>query len=185
MEDIQIVQLYWNRSEQAIQETQAKYGSYCLAIAGNIVSTREDAEECVNDTWLAAWNAIPPQRPSRLSTFLGKLTRRISIDRWRSIHASKRGGDTVTLAIEELAGCIPGGENPELTVQARELTTAIEGFLDTLEAQQRRVFLLRYYYLENISSIAQKLGISESKAKSMLHRTRKKLYTYLKKEGLQ
>ncbi len=185
MEDIQIVQLYWNRSEQAIQETQVKYGPYCLRIASNIVPTREDAQECVNDTWLAAWNAMPPQRPGVLSTFLGKLTRQISIDRWRRIHASKRGGDTVTLAIEELAGCIPGGEDPEKVVLARELTAAINGFLDTLDPQQRRVFLRRYYYLDGIAAIAQKQGISESKAKSMLHRTRKKLRTYLKKEGLQ
>ncbi len=185
MEDIQIVELYWSRSEQAIQETQTKYGSYCLSIARNIVPTREDAQECVNDTWLAAWHAMPPQRPGVLSTFLGKLTRRISIDCWRRLHARKRGGDTVTLAIEELAGCIPGGENPEATLEGRELTAAVNAFLDTLGHQQRRVFVLRYFYLESISSIAQKHSISESKTKSMLHRIRKKLRTYLEKEGLQ
>ena len=183
MEDCKIVDLYWERSEQAIAETGRKYGSYCLAIATSILPVREDAEESVNDTYMAAWNSMPPHRPSVLATFLGKLTRRISIDRWRRLSAEKRGGSTVMLALEELEGCIPGGTDPEKDVQAKELAEVIGRFLETLPRLERRVFLRRYFELASIQSTADSFGISVSKVKSMLHRIRGKLRLCLQKEG--
>jgi RNA polymerase sigma-70 factor (ECF subfamily) len=183
MEDERIVALYWERSEDAIRQTQSKYDNYCMGIAGRILSNHEDARECVNDTYLAAWDAIPPQRPAVLSTFLGKLTRRISIDRWRALTADKRGGSAVTVALEELEACIPGGTDPVKEVEAKELARAISGFLRTLPYIQRKVFLMRYFEMADMTQIQEEFQISNSKAKSMLHRTRKKLKTYLQEEG--
>lgn len=183
MEDSRIVDLYWERSESAIYETQCKYGHYCFSIASNILPYREDAEESVNDTYMAAWNAMPPSRPSILSTFLGKLTRRISIDRWRNLSAEKRGGGTVTLALDELTECIPSGSDPVAEVEAKELAAAINRFLDTLPYTERKVFLMRYFDLASLQSIAEKFKMSNSKVKSMLHRTRSKLRIALQKEG--
>ena len=183
MKDERIVALYWERSEDAIRQTQSKYDNYCMGIAGRILSNHEDARECVNDTYLAAWDAIPPQRPAVLSTFLGKLTRRISIDRWRALTADKRGGSAVTVALEELEACIPGGTDPVKEVEAKELARAISGFLRTLPYIQRKVFLMRYFEMADLTQIQEEFQISNSKAKSMLHRTRKKLKTYLQEEG--
>ena len=183
MEDSSIVQLYWERSEAAIYETDKKYGRYCLSIADNILPSWEDAQECVNDTYLAAWEAIPPHKPGVLSTFLGKLTRRISIDRWRNLTAQKRGGSTVTLALEELEACIPAQSDPAVQVEAKELAETVNRFLAKLPHQERRVFLARYFHMSSIQKIAEKYGFSDSKVKSMLHRTRKKLRTYLTEEG--
>ena len=183
MEDDRIIALYWERSEEALRQTQNKYDGYCMRIAQRILPDREDARECVNDTYLAAWNAIPPQRPAVLSTFLGKLTRRISIDRWRALTAEKRGGSAVTVALEELEACIPGGADPVKEVEAKELAKAISGFLRTLPYIQRKVFLMRYYEMADLTQIQEYFQISSSKAKSMLHRSRKKLKAYLQEEG--
>ena len=183
MEDSKIVDLYWERSEQAISETQNKYGKYCFSIARNILPTKEDAQESVNDTYLAAWNTMPPNRPNILSTFLGKLTRRISIDRWRVLSADKRGGGNTALALDELSECIPGGSEPEAEVEAKELSFAIGRFLDTISYTEKQVFLMRYFSLSNIQSISTKLNMSPSKVKSMLFRTRNKLREHLEKEG--
>ena len=183
MDDSKIVDLYWARSEDAIAQTDAKYGRYCYSIASNILPFREDAQESVNDTWLAAWNALPPNRPRFLSAFLGKLTRRISIDRWRHINAEKRGGGTMDLALEELAGCIPGGVDPAAQAEAAELARCVNAFLAGLPTEERQVFLMRYFELAPISAIAERLRIGTSKTKTMLHRTRKKLRAYLEKEG--
>lgn len=183
MEDSKIVDLYWERSEQAISETQNKYGNYCFSIARNILPTKEDAQESVNDTYLAAWNTMPPNRPNILSTFLGKLTRRISIDRWRVLSADKRGGGNTALALDELSECIPGGSEPEAEVEAKELSFAIGRFLDTISYTEKQVFLMRYFSLSNIQSISTKLNMSPSKVKSMLFRTRNKLREHLEKEG--
>ena len=183
MEDDRIIALYWERSEEALRQTQNKYDGYCMRIAQRILPDREDARECVNDTYLAAWNAIPPQRPAVLSTFLGKLTRRISIDRWRALTAEKRGGSAVTVALEELEACIPGGADPVKEVEAKELAKAISGFLRTLPYIQRKVFLMRYYEMADLTQIQEHFQISSSKAKSMLHRSRKKLKAYLQEEG--
>lgn len=183
MEDSKIVDLYWQRSTLAIDETQRKYGSYCFAISRRILTAEEDARECVNDTYLAAWNTIPPNRPAVLSTFLGKLTRRISIDRWRSLSAEKRGGTVITLALDELAECIPSESDPVKEVEAKELAGAINLFLDTLPYTERKVFLMRYFDMADLKEIEARFKMSNSKAKSMLHRTRKKLQKYLQEEG--
>ena len=183
MEDKQIVDLYWARKENAIHETAVKYGKYCYSIAYTILQDQQDAEESVNDTYMDAWNTMPPNRPSVLSTFLGKITRRISIDRWRIRSAKKRGGDEVTLALDELEECVRGSDDVELQAQRNELIAAMHSFLDNLPDTERRIFLLRYWYLEPVQSIANQYGFTQSKVASMLHRIRGKLRRQLEKEG--
>ena len=184
MEDRQIVALYLQRNEQAIAQTDAKYGKYCFSIAYNILANNEDAEEAVNDTYIGAWNAIPPHQPAILSTFLGKITRRIAIKRWRANRTLKRGGGETALALEELAGCIPAGGNPEDEIETAELSKSLNRFVLTLPQTERHVFVCRYWYLDSIGGIAGRFGFSQSKVKSMLSRTRKKLHTHLVKEGI-
>lgn len=184
MEDSGIIRLYFARSEEAILETDRKYGPYCHRIAYNILTNEEDAQECVNDTYLAAWNRIPPQKPGILSAFLGKITRFLSIDRWRRRGSAKRGGGELTLALEELEDCVSGGHSPEDAYIAKEAAQALNRFLDTLPEEERNVFLRRYWYIEKTSAIAQRYGYSESKVTSMLHRTRGKLRAQFQKEGL-
>lgn len=185
MDDKQIVDLYWERSEKAIKETAAKYGGYCYSIAINILNNSADAEECINDTYLSAWNSIPPHRPSVLSTFLGKITRHISIDKWRKSNAEKRGGGQTAIVLDELSECIPDKNSIEHTVEAQFLADIINSFVGDLQDKDRRVFLCRYFYLDSVESIADRFGYSQSKVKSMLHRTRQKLRTRLEKEGLK
>lgn len=183
MDDESIVALYWDRSEAAITETASRYGGYLGSIAYNILASREDAQECVNDTYHDAWNAMPPHRPSNLSAFLGKITRRISIDRWRKRGAEKRGGGELPLALEELEDCVSGSGSPEDELERRELEKLFNTYLDALPATERRVFLCRYWYLDSIQSIAGQFGFSQSKVASMLYRTRAKLRAVLEKEG--
>ena len=184
MEDMQIVDLYFARSEQAIEETAEKYGKYLFTIAYNILYNRPDAEEAVNDTYMGAWHSIPPHRPNRLSTYLGKIARRCSLDKWKSDHAQKRGGGEVPLALEELSDCIPGNDSPQAHIEMKELTCLIDGFLKKLPETEQRIFVCRYWYLMSVKHIARDFGFSESKVKSMLSRTRIKLKTYLQKEGV-
>lgn len=183
MEDPQIVQLYWDRSEQAITETDRKYGAYCAGIAYGILQNREDTEETVSDSYMGAWNAMPPHRPSVLATFLGKIVRRIAIDKWRSGNRAKRGGGEIILALEELGECVPGGGSPEQEVQREELARSVNRFLDGISLWERRVFLARYWYLDSIREIADHFAFSQSKVQSMLFRTRNKLRQHLEKEG--
>ena len=183
MDDKSIVDLYFSRNEDAISQTDKKYGRYCYSIAYNILTNREDAEESVSDTYMTAWSAIPPRRPSVLSTFLGKITRHISIDRWRERSATKRGGGEIILALEELEDCVAGMQNVEMDYERKEIVKAYVKFLDTLPITERRVFLCRYWYVESIETIADKFGYSQSKVKTMLHRTRAKLRKQLAKEG--
>ncbi len=185
MEDRDIVNLYWARSEQAIAETEKKYGSYCYSIAFHILYDHEDAQEAVNDTYLGAWKGMPPHRPSMLSCFLGKITRRISLDRWKYAAAKKRGGGQVPLALEELSDCVPSGTDVERELEEKELTALLDRFLKTLRDPEQQIFLCRYWYLEPISAISAQFGFTESKVKSMLARTRKKLRAYLEKEGIE
>ena len=185
MNDKNIVDLYFNRDEEAITQTDKKYGRYCYSIAYNILMSREDAEESVSDTYMTAWRAIPPRRPSVLSTFLGKITRHISIDRWRERSAYKRGGGEVTLALEELEDCVAGLQNVEMEYERKELIRAYVKFLDTLPITERRVFLCRYWYVDSVEAIAEKFGFSQSKVKTMLYRTRAKLRKQLAEEGFQ
>lgn len=184
MDDTQIVELYWARKESAIEETAAKYGSYCRSIAGNILQNQDDAEECVNDTWLGAWNSMPPHRPSVLSTFLGKLTRRISIDKWRHVNAKKRGDGQLPLVLAELEDCISDGKSIEEETERKLLAEVIAAFVKSLPETEQKVFLCRYWYMDSVGSIATRFRFSESKVKSMLSRTREKLRVRLEKEGL-
>lgn len=185
MDDKAIIDLYWTRSENAISETAAKYGGYCYTIAYNILSNREDSEESVNDTYLAAWNTMPPRHPSVLAAFLGKMTRYISLDHWKKRSRLKRGGGETELCLEELEGCISGTESIENEMIRKETLASVNKFLDTLPETERKVFLCRYWYLDPVADIAQRFGFTESKTASMLHRTRGKLQKHLTKEGLQ
>ncbi len=184
MEDDSIVNLYWARSENAISETSKKYGNYCYSIAYNILGNVEDADESVNDTYLDAWNNIPPHRPSILSTFLGKITRRISIDKWRGRTAEKRGGGEIVLVLDELSDCIPSNQSVEHEVEVAVLSQLIDNFVMSLPPMERRVFICRYWYLDPIADIAQRFGFSQSKVKMMLHRQRKNLLNRLEREAL-
>ena len=184
MDDTQIVELYWARKESAIEETEVKYGSYCRSIALNILHNPEDAAESVNDTWMDAWNSMPPHRPSVLSTFLGKLTRRISIDKWRRLTAKKRGDGQLPLVLAELEDCISDGKSIEEETERKLLAEVIAAFVKSLPETEQKVFLCRYWYMDSVSAIATRFRFSESKVKSMLYRTREKLRVRLEKEGL-
>lgn len=184
IEDRDIVELYWARNERAIEYTATRYGAYCYAIAHHILHNAEDAEECVNDTYLDAWNSMPPHRPRVLSAFLGKITRRISIDRWRESHAKRRGGGELLLALDELGECVASSEDIPHEVQTAQLAARIEVFLGTLSDDDRRMFIRRYWHVESIAELAAHFGCSETRVKASLHRTRGKLRTFLEKEGL-
>lgn len=184
MEDAEIVALYWSRSERAVTETQAKYGPYCRAIAQRLLEDAGAAEETVNDVWLAAWNAIPPHNPERLSAFLGKLTRRIAVNRWQAENAQKRGGGETALSVEELGECVPEGGGPEQTLEAGELSAAVSRWLRTLGTEKRRAFILRYWYALPVKEIAARFGWSETKTANLLSRARAGLKVYLEREGL-
>ncbi len=184
MEDSEIVALYWQRSDQAISETEKKYGRYCLRVAGNICPLREDAEECVNDTWLRAWNSIPPERPSPLSVFLAAITRRLALDRYRAERSLKRGGGEVPVVLEELEDCLSGGTDPEREVEIQELKQAVGRFAEALPETERLIFISRYWFLSPVSEIAGRLGCSEAKVKTTMCRLRKKLRRALEEENL-
>lgn len=183
MEDSEIVELYWRRDEEAVRETQRKYGRYLSKIAQNILSSREDGEEVANDTCLRAWNSIPPNRPDSLTAYLGKIARRLSIDVLRSRTREKRGAGEYALSLSELEECVPGGIGPEEGLELSLLAQAINGYLRTLAPQARDAFVARYFYLDPMKEVASQLGMSESKAKSVLYRTRQGLKTYLTQEG--
>ena len=183
LEDRQIVSLYWERNETAIDQTAKKYGSYLTKIAYNILADKEDSQESVNDTYLAAWNSMPPHKPNVLSTYLGKLTRRISIDLFRKKHSQKRGCGEFALSLEELTDSISGGDTTQETADAHLLSQAIANYLRSIGTEARNVFIGRYYYLDPVKTIAGYCGITESKVKILLHRTRDGLWEYLQKEG--
>ena len=183
MEDQQIVALYWDRDEAAILETEIKYDRYLTKIAYNILNDTEDSRESVNDTYLAAWNSMPPQKPTVLSTYLGKLTRRISIDRFRYRTRDKRQSSQYAISLSELDECVSGGNTTEEALELTLLAEAIGSYLRTLSKETRTVFVGRYYYLDSIREIAAYCGITESKCKTLLHRTRLGLKEYLQKEG--
>ena len=182
MNDCEIVELYFERSENAIEETAKKYGKYLTKIAYNILYNELDTEESVNDTYLAAWNSIPPHKPSVLSTFLSKLTRRISIDRLRTKGRKKRGASEYVLSLDELSECV-SESSPEKDVDTKQLSACISDFLRTLPTETRVAFVSRYYYLSSTRDVAKMLGMGEGKLKSLLHRTRRALREHLIKEG--
>ena len=183
MRDEEIISLYLDRDEQAIQASMNTYGSYCGKIARNILKIQEDAEEAVSDTWLHAWNAIPPTRPNSLRVFLGRITRNLSLSLWRRKMADCRGGCEIDLALDELSECVGDDSNPELLVQTRELGRCVNDFLRTESDNSRVIFIRRYFYLESSKEIALRLGISDSNVRMILSRTRKRLKDHLKKEG--
>ena len=184
MEDEKIIDLYWERKDEAIMETQAAYGRQLQTIAQRIVQSYEDAEESVNDTYLAAWNAIPPHEPrSYLFAFLARITRHLSLDRCRSRDREKRGGGRVDTLTEELIQCLPGGERPEEALDLQALGEQISAFLQAQPEEKRNLFLRRYWYCDAISDIARRYGLSESKVKSSLARSRKALGEALRREG--
>ena len=183
MDDREIVDLYWQRSESAIAETERKYGRYCRAIAARILYNEADAEECVSDTWLHAWNAMPADRPSLLSVYLGKLTRWLSLSRLRDQKRLKRGSGEASVALEELNETLAAKETAESRAEYDELTRILDAFVAQLREPERSVFLCRYWYLADVAEIAERFSFSQSKVKSMLGRTRKKLKAKLLEEG--
>ncbi|MBR3963026.1 MAG: sigma-70 family RNA polymerase sigma factor [Oscillospiraceae bacterium] len=184
MEDEKIIELYFERNESAISETAEKYGNYLYKIAFNILSDNEDSEESVNDTYMSAWNAIPPEKPNIFSAFLSKITRYISLNRYRSKKMEKRGGGEIDVAFEEIEECVPDKSNIYDEIEAKELAKMISDYLKKLPETERKIFVCRYYYLDSLSDISKQFGFSQSKVASMLHRTRKKILSHLEKEGV-
>lgn len=184
VEDEEIIRLYWNRSEDAVTATSEKYGAYCTAIALRIVGLLQDAEECVSDTWMRAWNAIPPERPSRLRLWLGRITRNLSVDRLKGLRAQKRGGGQGELLLSELEQCIPAASHVESEADDAELARLLNDFLRAQRPEHRAAFILRYYYAEPVADVAKKLSMNENTAATVLFRMRKALRSYLEREGV-
>lgn len=184
MDDQKIIELYWRRCEDAIAETAHKYGPYCRRVAYNILQDHADSEECVNDTYLRAWNAIPPKRPERLRAFLGKIARNLALDRWERQSAEKRGRGQASLALEELEECLPAPSGGEQTADGLALKELLDRFLAGLEAERRRIFVRRYWYLDSVKEVAAALGVGESSVKMTLLRLRRELKEFLEKEGV-
>ena len=184
MEDSAIIDLYWAREERALEESDRKYGQLCRTVAYNILHSREDSEECVNDTWLRAWNAMPPQRPGVLGAFLSRITRNLSLDRYKAGHAGKRGGGQLPLALEELGACVPARETVEEAMEIKELARVLDRFLRTLPEKECCLFLRRYWYVDSTREIAQRYHMAEGSVKSTLYRIRRKLREQLEREGV-
>lgn len=182
MEDIRIVELYWQKNEDAIKESNGKYGAYCFAIANNILHNKEDSEECVNDTWLNAWNAIPPQKPTKLQMFLAKITRNLSFNRFNARFAEKRGGGEIILVLDELAECLASESDVESECEAKELGRCIQMFVRSLPERDGNVFVRRYFFTEPVAEIAKRYSITDNNVMVILSRTRKKLKIHLIKE---
>ncbi len=185
IDDNMIIQMYFDRDETAIKATAEKYGAYCKTIAGNILSTHEDVEECVNDTYLKTWDAIPPNRPSVFRTFLGKITRNTAFDFYKKLNADKRGKGQIAEVLDELAECVSGGSEPEKEYDKKELTAYINSFLGTLTKEKCAIFVRRYWYAESISDMAKRFGKSEGALSVSLNRLRKDLHTYLTERGCE
>ena len=183
MEDSQIIDGFFRRDPEAITAVQEKYGRRCLTAAGHILPDARDAEECVSDVWLRLWNAIPPERPSALRAWLGRITRNLSLDRWKAGRTQSRGAGMETL-LGELDECIPDHRGPEQAAEERVLAECVSAFLRGQTADNRYIFLRRYWYGEDIAAIAKRLDCGESRVKSVLFRTRKALRAFLEKEGI-
>lgn len=184
MKDNEIIELYFARDEAALEESEKKYGGYCRIVAYNILHDDLDAEECVNDTWLGAWKTIPPHRPKRLSVFLGKITRNLSLNLFKKRNAKKRGFGQTEAALSELEECVPAQTDVEKTAEENLLIESIENFLRALPEQKRNIFIRRYWYFYSVGDIAKTYGITESKTASLLFRMRNELKKHLEKEGI-
>ena len=185
MEDTKIIQLYWDRNQQAISETAIKYGAYCTSIARNILGNHEDAEECVNETYFQTWNTIPPHRPNRLSTFLGKITRNLSFNQYKLTHANKRGRGETPAILDELSECVSGKQDVEQEMEYYELVKILDDFLDSLPSKKRSIFICRYWYNDSLTEIAKQFHMKENAVSMTLQRIRKKLKQYLVERGYE
>lgn len=184
MDEQQIIELYWARSENAIAETDKRYGKYCHSIAFRVLSSHLDSEECVNDAYLNVWNSIPPTRPVSLRAFLGKITRNLALKKYEMYTAQKRGKGEIQIALDEMADCVPDPTSLEEEVDGRLLAQQLNRFLSQLPAQTRAIFLRRYWELATVKEIARAYGISESSVKMSLLRTRGKLKGFLEQKGV-
>ena len=184
MQDYEIVDLYWARSEDAITQTGIKYGRYCRRIAMNIVASEEDSEECVNDTYMSAWDSMPEERPDLLAPFLAAITRNHALDLYRKAHSQKRGGGQIPLVLDELTD-VAGTDSTEDAVDTSILAGHINGFLAGLDKDQRIVFVRRYFYIDSLADIAKQISMSEPAVKSLLYRLRQRLKEFLEKEGYE
>lgn len=184
MEDNKILQLYFERSEEAIVQTDAKYGRMCRHIAGNILRSTEDSEECVNDTWLGAWNRIPPEKPQRFSAYIGRITRNLALKRYAYLSADKRCAEAV-YSLSELGDCVSGADSVEDELSCRAVERAISDFLWQQDRVMRVIFVRRYWYFDSIDDICRRTGYSQSKVTSILFRMRKNLREYLEGEGVK
>lgn len=185
MEDSAIVELYFARSEQAITETDMKFGRYCTVIAYNILHNNEDSEECKNDTFVKAWNAIPPKKPDNLRAYLGRIARNIALNMYNYMHRMKRDVNSTEAILDELSECIPDpASDVERVTESMMIRDSINAFLGTLSEDNRRIFVRRYWYASPVEDIAREYGFSISKVKTSLMRTRKKLKEHLESEGI-
>lgn len=184
MDDEAIIALYWARNEAAIRATDVKYGRFCSRVAWNILADAEDARECVNDTYLAAWRSMPPKRPTALGAYLGSITRNLSLVRLRARNTQKRGGGEVPLCLDELAECVPSRSRVEERVELSELAEAVNRFLGALGDDERELFVCRYFFAAPLSELAERFGWSEGRVRTRLCRTRAKLRKFLVGEGL-
>ncbi len=184
MDDKKIINLYWERDENAIKETSVKYGRLCAYIANNILSSHEDSEECINDTYLAVWNTIPQNRPDKFSVFISRITRNLALKKFDYISAAKRNPAAVT-SLDELDDCVSGTDTVESEIELKYIKSAIDNFLWLQTDEKRNVFIRRYWYFDSIESICKYTGFSQSKVKSMLYELRKKLKKYLEREGIE
>ncbi len=182
MDDLEITELYWTRSENAILETDIKYGRYCRRIAANILHDERDVEECVNDAYLRVWDSVPPERPERFSAFIGKITRNLALNAWERYSAEKRTADNVASALDELGECIPApAENAEENIAIND---ALNRFLASLNSEKRIIFMRRYFYFDSVKDIAKDLSLGESKVKMSLLRSRNDLRRFLNEEDI-
>ena len=185
MEDKTIIQLFWDRKENAIEAMTLKYGKYLKKIAANILEIGADADECVNDTYLKIWNLIPPNRPENLAAFAGKIVRNLSFDRYKYLKAKKRGGGEMVLVLDELSECVSGTGSVEQEINKAEVTRTINDYLNTLSKEKSNIFVLRYWYAESVSDIAKKVGKNSGSISVILNRLRKGLKEYLLERGFE
>ena len=184
LDDKTIIQHYWDRNECAISETDEKYGAFCCSIAENILENKEDAKECVNDTYLKTWNSLPPHWPKIFPAFIGRIVRNLAFNRYNSERTLKRGGGQISIALDELDECIPD-KCSDFVCDESELSEVIDSFLDTLSKKNRQIFVLRYWYTENISYISRIMNMTENNVSVVLNRLRKKLHKYLSERGFK
>ncbi len=182
MNDPNIIKLYNDRDENAISATREKYENYCYSIAYNVLGNNEDVAEVLNDTYLAVWNAIPPEKPHSFSSFIGRIARNIALKRYRAISAKKRKGSVADISLDELNECISASKTVESEIEEKDLTRILNEFLSSLPKKDRQVFVRRYWYMDKVSDIAKRYGYSESKVKMILLRSREKLSERLRKE---